>query len=40
MEGKVCCFIGHRKIEASIELTQRVRGVIADLIENKEGNTI
>ena len=39
MEGKVCCFIGHRKIEASIELTQRVRGVIADLIENKEVNT-
>ena len=39
MTRKVCCFIGHRKIEASIELTLRVRGVIADLIENKEVTT-
>ena len=35
MTGKVCCFIGHRKIDKSIELTQRVRDVIIDLIENK-----
>ena len=35
MEEKVCCFIGHRKIEKSVELTQRVRAVINDLIENK-----
>ncbi len=35
MEGKVCCFIGHRKIEKSVELTQRVSDVINDLIENK-----
>jgi uncharacterized phage-like protein YoqJ len=35
MEGKVCCFIGHRKIEKSVDLTQRVRDVISDLIENK-----
>ena len=39
MKGKVCCFIGHRKIEASIELTQRVRDAITDLIENKEVHT-
>lgn len=39
MEGKVCCFIGHRKIEKSVELTQRVRAVINDLIENKGVNT-
>lgn len=35
MESKVCCFIGHRKIERSVELTQRVRDVINDLIGNK-----
>ena len=35
MTGKVCCFIGHRKIDKSIELTQRVRDVIQDLMENK-----
>ena len=35
MESKACCFIGHRKIEKSVELTQRVRAVINDLIENK-----
>ena len=35
MESKACCFIGHRKIEKSVELTQRVRDVINDLIENK-----
>lgn len=33
MEGRVCCLIGQRKIEKSIELTQRVRDVIKDLIE-------
>ena len=35
MESKACCFIGHRKIEKSVELTQRVRAVIYDLIGNK-----
>ena len=35
MESKVCCFIGHRKIERSVELTQRVKDVINDLIGNK-----
>ena len=35
MESKACCFIGHRKIEKSVELTRRVRAVINDLIENK-----
>ena len=35
MESKVCCFIGHRKIDKSVELTQRVSAVIQDLIENK-----
>lgn len=35
MEGKVCCFIGHRKIDKDIRLTQRVRDVINDLIEYK-----
>ena len=35
MESKACCFIGHRKIEKSVESTQRVRAVINDLIENK-----
>ena len=39
MESKVCCFIGHRKIEKSVELTQRVRAVINDLIENKGATT-
>ncbi len=35
MESKVCCFIGHRRIDKSVELTQRVRNLIQDLIENK-----
>ena len=35
MDGKVCCFIGHRKIEKSVELTQRVEETIRDLIKNK-----
>jgi len=39
MEGKFCCFIGHRKIEKNIRLTQRVREIINDLIENKGVNT-
>ena len=37
--GKVCCFIGHRKIDKSAELTQKVSDVINDLIENKGVNT-
>ena len=39
MESKVCCFIGHRKIEKSVELTHRVRDAINDLIENKRVTT-
>ena len=35
MEGKVCCFIGHRKIDKSVGLTQKVGNLIQDLIENK-----
>jgi len=35
MGGKVCCFIGHRKIDQSVELTQRARNVINELIEDK-----
>lgn len=35
MDEKVCCFIGHRKIEKSIELKQRVEATIKDLIQNK-----
>ena len=38
MEGRVCCFIGHRKIEKNIELRQRAKEVITDLIENKGVN--
>ena len=32
MEGKVCCFIGHRKIDNGVELTQRVEETIRDFI--------
>ena len=39
MVDKVCCFIGHRKIEKNIEFAQRVENVINDLIENKRVNT-
>lgn len=39
MEGKVCCFIGHRKIDKSVELTQRVSAVVQDLMENKGVST-
>ena len=35
MEEKVCCFIGHRKIDNGVELTQRVEETIRDLIKNK-----
>ena len=35
MESKVCCFIGHRKIDKSVELTQIVSDIINDLMENK-----
>ena len=38
MDGKVSCFIGHRKIEQSIELKQRVEEIIKDLIKNKGVN--
>lgn len=38
MGGKVCCFIGHRKIDNGVELTQRVEETIRDLIENKGVN--
>ena len=38
MDGKVCCFIGHRKIEKSIELKQRVEETIKALIQNKGVN--
>ncbi|MBQ8320427.1 MAG: hypothetical protein IJX81_06065 [Clostridia bacterium] len=35
MESKACCFIGHRKIDNGVELTQRVEETIRDLIKNK-----
>ena len=34
MEGKVCSFFGHRKIETTEELKQKVKEVIEDLIVN------
>ena len=39
MESKVCSFIGHRKIDKSVGLTQRVSNLIQDLIENKGVST-
>ena len=35
MEGKVCCFIGHRKIERTDEMVERLKDIINDLIFNK-----
>ena len=35
MEGKVCCFIRHRKIERTDEMVERLKDIINDLIFNK-----
>lgn len=35
MEGEVCCFIGHRKIERTDEMVERLKKIINDLIFNK-----
>ena len=34
MEGKVCSFFGHRKIEITEELKEKVRAIVEDLIVN------
>ena len=34
MESKVCSFFGHRKIEITEELKEKVKEVIEDLIVN------
>ena len=39
MNGKVCCFIGHRKIEESGGVIERATQVIKDLIVHKGVNT-
>ena len=36
---KVCSFFGHRKIELSVELEQKVQGVVEDLIVNHNVST-
>ncbi len=35
---KTCCFIGHRKINKTVELCEKVRKNVLDLIVNKEVN--
>ena len=37
--SKVCCFIGHRKIDLTKELEEKSRNVIEDLIINKKVTT-
>ena len=39
MEGKVCCFIRHRKIERTDELVKRLEEIINDLIFNESVQT-
>ena len=39
MQDKVCCFIGHRKIDLTKELEEKTKNVIEDLIINKEVKT-
>ena len=34
--SKVCCFIGHRKIDLIKELEEKTKNVVEDLIINKE----
>ncbi len=38
LENKICCFIGHRKIENSTELRKSLLNLIEDLITNKNVN--
>ena len=35
MEEKVCCFIGHRKIEKNLSLENKILNIIEDFIVNK-----
>lgn len=35
MKGKICCFIGHRKIEITNELELSIRHILKMLIENE-----
>lgn len=37
--SKVCCFIGHRRIDLIKELEEKTKNVIEDLIINKEVET-
>lgn len=37
--NKVCCFIGHRRIDLTKELEEKTRNVVEDLIINKEVTT-
>lgn len=39
MGGKVCCFIGHRKIERTDKLMKNLRSLISDLIHEQGVNT-
>lgn len=36
MQNKVCCFIGHRRIDLTKELKEKTKNVIENLIINKE----
>ena len=38
LENKVCCFIGHRKIDKTPKLRENLLNIIEDLIVNKNGN--
>ena len=39
MENKVCCFIGHRKIDKTPKLRENLLNIIEDLIVNKSVST-
>ena len=40
MENKTCCFIGHRKINDTPELRERLQSILLDLVENGTVNFI
>ena len=37
--NKVCCFIGHRRIDLTKELEEKTKNVVEDLIINKKVTT-
>ena len=39
MEGKVCCFLGHKKIDKSDELRKRLYNTIEELITQENADT-